>query len=81
MGKDLAHAVARYTVQMEIYALLLANVFPEQHAYKIGLYFVYPDKLSSHEYKPAQIKIMEKRYEQMIETIKQFYPYTSKSVI
>jgi hypothetical protein len=74
-------AVAGYQVQMEIYALLLANVFPEQHAYKIGLYFVYPDKLSSHEYNPARIEKMEKKYGQVIETIKQFYPYTSKLVI
>jgi ATP-dependent helicase/nuclease subunit A len=79
--KDLAHTVARYNVQMEIYALLLADVFPSQRSYKIGLYFVYPDNLSIHEYKPAQIKILEKRYEQVIETIKQYYPYTSKPVI
>jgi ATP-dependent helicase/nuclease subunit A len=79
--KDLMRAVAGYQVQMEIYALLLANVFPEQHAYKIGLYFVYPDKLSSHEYNPARIEKMEKKYGQVIETIKQFYPYTSKLVI
>ena len=71
----------RYKVQMDVYALLLESIFPEQEDYEVGLYFIYADQIVSRVYSKQQIKIYEKEYEGLIEEIKQYYPYTSKNIV
>ena len=72
---------ARYKVQMDVYSLLIESIFPEQEEYKVGLYFIYADQIVNEVYSKRRIKAYEKEYEQLIEQIKQYYPYTSKKIV
>jgi len=78
--KEVGVAAARYQVQVEIYALLLAGLFPSQSTIEVGLYFIYPDRLEKNIFRPQQIIVLEKKYLQVINEIKHYYPYTEKLI-
>ena len=66
---------------MDVYALLLQSVFPEQKDYTVNLYFINADKIYSKVYPLDQIREHEDGFLQLIEEIKQYYPYTSKMIV
>jgi len=78
--QEVAGVTRRYMVQVEIYALLLASLYPGQKTFEVGLYFIYPDLLEKNSFSRDQIGLLEKKYLQVIAEIKQYYPYTEKLI-
>jgi ATP-dependent helicase/nuclease subunit A len=79
--KDQVEKIAmNYKVQMEVYALLLQSIYPQQKNYQVGLYFINADEMYSKVYSRDQIKMHEKEFLNLIKEIKQYYPYTSKVI-
>jgi len=69
-----------YETQIEVYALLLSSVFPEQENYKVSLYFSHPDGYSQESFTKDKLIEVENKLLQSIKEIKQYYPYTKKSL-
>jgi len=69
-----------YETQIEVYALLLSSVFPEQDNYKVTLYFSHPDGYSQESFTKNELIEVENKLLQSIKEIKQYYPYTKKSL-
>jgi len=76
--REVAGVAGRYLVQVEIYALLLASLYPDQKTFTVGLYFIYPDIIENSLFNTEQIHVLEKKYLQVIGEIKKYYPYTEK---
>jgi len=79
-SSQLSETISKYQVQIETYALLIAGAFPEQKTYEVCLYFLIPDELHSEIFDIDRLLLLEKKYKKIIEEIKQYYPYTDKSV-
>jgi ATP-dependent helicase/nuclease subunit A len=79
-AEDVSKTAMRYQVQIETYALLIASVHSEQEIFEICLYFIYPDKLYSERFDQVRLNSIEEKFNQVIEEIKQFYPYTDRPV-
>jgi len=79
--EDVSRTALKYQVQIETYALLIASVYPEQKDFEVCLYFIYPDELYSEMFNHTRLESVEKKFIQVIQEIKQFYPYTDKPVI
>ena len=77
---EVSRTALKYQVQIETYALLIASVYPEQETFEICLYFIYPDKIYSEIFDPARLNSIEEKFDQVIQEIKQFYPYTDRPV-
>ena len=75
---EVRQTAERYEIQMEIYALLLAALYPAQKSFQVGLYFITADELVVRIYSEQQIKSFEKKYMKVISEIKAYYPYTDK---
>ena len=73
---QLSRTVQKYQIQIETYALLIASVYPEQETYEICLYFLIPDELHSELFDLDHLKLVEQKFEKVIQEIKQYYPYT-----
>jgi ATP-dependent helicase/nuclease subunit A len=80
-SSQLSATINLYQVQIETYALLIAGAFPNQKNYEVCLYFLIPDELYSEIFDTDRLQLLEKKYEKVIEKIKQYYPYTDKSVL
>jgi ATP-dependent exoDNAse (exonuclease V) beta subunit len=80
-SSQLPATIKKYQVQIETYALLIAGAFPKQKNYEVCLYFLIPDELHSETFDIDRLQLLEKKYEKVIEEIKQYYPYTDKSVL
>lgn len=78
---DVIRTALTYKIQIETYALLIAGVHPHQKMFEICLYFIYPDELYSEVFDSARINSIEAKFRRIIEEIKQFYPYTDRSLI
>jgi len=78
--RDVDRTAQNYLVQIETYALLIASVYPEQKTFEICLYFIYPDKIYSEVFDATRLDSIEKNFIQVIQDIKQFYPYTDRLV-
>ncbi len=63
-----------YDVQMEIYALLLGSLFPEQERFRVTLYFLKIDKTHTLEFDREGLDKIRDYYEKLIEEIKNRFP-------
>ncbi len=63
-----------YDVQMEVYALLLASLFPEQENYRVTLYFLKIDETYTREFDREQLNRLRVFYEKLINDIKTGFP-------
>jgi len=79
--EDVSRTAMKYQVQIETYALLIASVYSKQKDFEVCLYFIYPDELHSEIFDLTRLESVEKKFIQVIQEIKQFYPYTKRSVI
>ena len=77
---ELSHTILKYKVQIEIYALLIASVYPKQVNYEICLYFLIPDEIHTVVFDAVRLKSVEEKFMKVIQEIKQFYPYTDQPV-
>ncbi|MCK4753661.1 MAG: PD-(D/E)XK nuclease family protein, partial [Calditrichia bacterium] len=77
---EVSRTALKYQVQIETYALLIASVYPEQETFEICLYFIYPDKIYSEIFDHSRLNSIEEKFDQVIQEIKQFYPYTDQPV-
>jgi ATP-dependent helicase/nuclease subunit A len=77
---DVSYTAEKYQVQLETYALLISSIYPKQNIYPICLYFIYPDVLHTEVFDTDRLKTVEKKFKEVIENIKKYYPYTDKSV-
>jgi ATP-dependent helicase/nuclease subunit A len=60
----------RYRWQMDIYALLISRLYPEQERVPITLYFIEPDEIFSREYNKEQIYRIYQEVAEIIHNIK-----------
>lgn len=65
----------KYEMQMKTYALLLAQLFPNQPAYPVSLYFLLPEKEYQIIYSPAEVQEIYKEFAGLIARIKEYYPF------
>jgi ATP-dependent helicase/nuclease subunit A len=79
--QDVSRTALNYRVQIETYALLIASVFPEQENFEVCLYFIYPDQITSEIFDSARLISIEENFKQIIDDIKQYYPYTDIPVV
>jgi ATP-dependent helicase/nuclease subunit A len=77
---EVSSTAERYQVQIETYALLIASVYPEQETYTICLYFIYPDVIHTDVFDKNRLRMVEEKFEKVIQEIKQYYPYTDNPV-
>ncbi len=64
-----------YKRQLEVYALLLAGLYPDQGIYPVNLYFTHIDLLRQHRYKAEDLRKFEDSIRETIKGIKKFSPY------
>ena len=63
----------KYLLQMDVYALLLSGVFPDQKEYPVNLYFTKPDEIYKKIYSPDEIKDIKIRVKKIINELKEKY--------
>jgi hypothetical protein len=68
-------AALKYTIQMEIYALLLSQLFPAQEVIPVSLYFTRPDQIFQNKYSKKDLHRIDQRILHTIEEIKKYPPY------
>ena len=68
----------KYGMQMKGYALLLAQVFPEQTDYRVRLYFLKPQRMFEQVFSPADVDAIKNEFAGIIAQIKQFQPFGDK---
>jgi len=71
----------KYKTQIEVYALLLSAIFPEQEKYDITLYFVQPDDKYRKSFTKKDLNEIESKLLSIVKEIKQYYPYTDASLL
>jgi ATP-dependent helicase/nuclease subunit A len=76
--RQIANTAESYRTQIEVYALLLSSIFPEQDNYIITLYFIQPDDNFQKDFKKDELLEIENKLLQTIKEIKKYYPYTDK---
>jgi len=77
---QIASAAKSYKIQIEVYALLLSSIFPGQDSYVVTLYFIQPDDYYQKIFTNDELIEVENKLLQTIGKIKQYYPYTKKSI-
>ncbi|RMF61896.1 MAG: PD-(D/E)XK nuclease family protein, partial [Calditrichaeota bacterium] len=68
----------KYTLQLEGYGLLLANLFPEQSEYPVTLYFLHPGAHYRRVFQPADIEAIREKFLSLIREIRTLYPLGDK---
>ncbi len=68
----------KYKTQIEVYALLLSSIFPQQKNYNVTLYFIQPDDFFKKVFTKDELIKVENKLLQTIQEVKQYYPYTDK---
>ncbi len=77
---EVESAGKKYEMQMKGYGLLVARLFPEQPLYPVSLYFLRPEKIYSKIFTPEDIVAIEREFTDLIEEIRQFYPFGEKTL-
>nr|NIS38234.1 hypothetical protein [Candidatus Saccharibacteria bacterium]NIW79120.1 hypothetical protein [Calditrichia bacterium] len=70
----------KYLMQMKSYAMLMAQLFPGQTDFPVSLYFLVPEREFSRAFSSRQIKEIKQEFTQLINQIKQYYPFGEKGV-
>ena len=70
-----------YEIQLEVYALLLSALLPEQENYPVTLYFIQPDEIYQRVFTRDCLTKVESELLNTIKQIKQYYPYTNKNLV
>ncbi len=65
----------KYLMQMKAYAMLLAQLVPEQSAYPVTLYFLKPGKTFARTFTPGNIREIQNEFLELIREIKRLYPF------
>ena len=65
---------ARYSLQLQAYALLVSKIYPGQKEYAVSLYFLHPDKLHTQRYTPRELTEIESAFSDIIHRIKEEFP-------
>lgn len=77
-AKEVAKTGKKYEMQMQTYALLTAQLFPNQSAYPVSLYFLLPEKEYRIVYTPEDVQKIYKDFANIVERIKEYYPFGEK---
>jgi ATP-dependent helicase/nuclease subunit A len=80
-SKQIAATAESYKTQIEVYALLLSSIFPEQENYAVTLYFIRPDDYYQKVFAKDELSEVENKLLQTINDLKQYYPYTEKNLM
>ena len=72
---DIEKISAEYRIQIEVYALLLAGLYPGQECYRVNLYFTHIDILRSFDFDVEDLDRSERRLQEIIDGIRQLDPY------
>ncbi len=65
---------ARYEWQMQTYALMVSNLFPQQTVFPVSLYFLNPDYIFRKEYLKESLQTFSAHLEQIMDEIEAFFP-------
>ena len=74
-SNQIARQSLKYQYQMEIYALLLSRLYPDQEFFPVSLYFTEPDQFYQYKFFKAAIEKIHDRVCETIKEIKKYPPY------
>jgi ATP-dependent helicase/nuclease subunit A len=80
-SNQMATTAESYKTQIEVYAFLLSSIFPEQENFTVTLYFIQPDDYFQKVFTKDELSEIENKLLQTVQELKQYYPYTNKSLI
>lgn len=81
-ASDIEKTSEKYQLQRETYAMLMAQLFPQQNIYPVTLYFMkpqqpYPRPPRNH-FKLLDVNAVKKEFIELIKEIKQNFPYLER---
>lgn len=68
----------KYHMQMKAYALLMAQLFPQQSNYPVSLYFLMPERAYTITYSSTEIEEIRSEFTGLIAEIKTYWPFGAK---
>lgn len=74
-ASEVKKAGEKYLVQMQSYALLMSQMYPEQPAFPVSLYFLKPQRLFARSYSREDIRQIREKFSDLIAQIKKMYPF------
>ena len=72
---DIEKISADYHIQIEVYALLLAGIYPGQKRYRVNLYFTHIDALRGYDFGTEDLARSERQLQEIIDGIRHLDPY------
>jgi len=76
---QIAETAAEYTIQTEVYALLMSFLYPDQKCYPVMLYFTYPDLVHRTIFNKEDLNTIGRKIGDFIMQLKQFDPYKKQT--
>ncbi len=68
----------KYLMQMQSYAMLMAELFPEQENFPVTLYFLKPQKEFTRVYSQDDVRETREDFLALIRQIKEYYPFSDR---
>jgi ATP-dependent helicase/nuclease subunit A len=65
----------KYQIQIEVYALLLSNIYPDQPYYPVSLYFTHIDGKKTQKFSPENLENIRHKIIDKISEMKRYDPY------
>ncbi len=72
---EIKKAGEKYLIQMQAYALLMAQLYPEQPEFRVSLYFLKPQQTFARDYSRKNIRQIREKFTGLITQIKKLYPF------
>jgi hypothetical protein len=72
---QIAQLALKYQFQIEVYALLLSRLYPDQDFFPVRLYFTEPDQFHHYKFFKAELEQIHNRVCETIKEIKKYPPY------
>ncbi len=75
-ANELEETFSRYQIQIEVYALLLSHIYPQQLSFPISYYFTRLDKLKTLSFTHSELENIRHKLMSKISDMKKYEPYT-----
>ncbi len=72
---ELNRTFSEYKIQIEVYALLLSNIYPDQPYYPVSFYFTKLDKVKTHNFTSEELENIMHNIRVKINEMKKHDPY------
>ncbi len=77
-AKKVEEIGSKYLMQMKAYALLMAQLFPQQSTFCVALYFLKPQKTFQRIFSMPDIATIRREFADLMAQIKELYPFGAK---